>query len=364
MDGDVYFDVESLPGYGKLSGREQADNRSGERVAVDDRKRNPADFALWKGAKPNEPTWDSPWGAGRPGWHIECSAMIQALLGEGLDIHGGGADLVFPHHENELAQSQAACGCGAHDAAAAEAAAAAFVRYWVHNGFVKARPNIRIVSAALTVVVHSSCPGAAVLSSNRIFCCCSRLPAFCHFSGFFSTYHTHGLSPNPPRVRGLTSHQVDSEKMSKSLGNFFTIRDVLGRYAPAALRLMLHGTQYRAPINYTQRSLEEASDRAYYTYQTLADADAALKGASEAEIAAAIPPPLAAGPKGEPSMAAEAAAAAAELPLAVSAGLRDDLNTPQAVAALSGPLKLLNDLLSTKKGKKARFAGRFRREFR
>lgn len=141
--------------------------------------------------------------------------------------------------------------------------------------------------------------------------------------------------------------------MSKSLGNFFTIRDVLAKYSPAALRLMLLGTQYRAPINYTQRALEEASDRAYYTYQTLADADAAVAAASEADRAAAPPAPPAAGAKGEPSIAAEAAAAAAALPGHVMAGLRDDLNTPQAVAALSAPLKLLNDLLTTKKGKKA-----------
>ena len=130
-DGDVYFSVDSLPGYGSLSGRKLEDNRAGERVAVDDRKKNAADFALWKAAKPGEPTWDSPWGAGRPGWHIECSAMIEKMLGASIDIHGGGQDLVFPHHENELAQSTAACGCGTNDCAEP------FVKYWVHNGFVK-----------------------------------------------------------------------------------------------------------------------------------------------------------------------------------------------------------------------------------
>jgi cysteinyl-tRNA synthetase len=110
-DGDVYFSVDALPEYGSLSGRKLEDNRAGERVAVDTRKKNPADFALWKAAKPGEPTWDSPWGAGRPGWHIECSAMIESILGKSIDIHGGGQDLVFPHHENELAQSTASCRC-------------------------------------------------------------------------------------------------------------------------------------------------------------------------------------------------------------------------------------------------------------
>jgi len=189
VDGDVYFAVDTLPEYGALSGRKLEDNRAGERVAVDGRKKNAADFALWKSAKPGEPTWESPWGAGRPGWHIECSAMIEKVLGQRIDIHGGGQDLVFPHHENELAQSTAACRCGvdhgpiggaaaagaragtgagagAGAAAAAGGASEPFVRYWVHNGFVK----------------------------------------------------------------------VDSEKMSKSLGNFFTIRDVLKLYHAFALR--------------------------------------------------------------------------------------------------------------------------------
>ena len=211
-DGDVYFSVDSLPEYGSLSGRKLEDNRAGERVAVDTRKKNPADFALWKAAKPGEPTWDSPWGAGRPGWHIECSAMIESILGRSIDIHGGGQDLVFPHHENELAQSTASCRCctegelGLGGGKTNEEPEEPFVRYWVHNGFVK----------------------------------------------------------------------VDSEKMSKSLGNFFTIREVTERYHPTALRWMLLGTHYRAPINYTQRALEEASDRLYYLYQTLVESKDAL----------------------------------------------------------------------------------------
>ena len=273
VEGDVFFEVDTLPGYGRLSGRDAEDNRAGERVAVDSRKRNPADFALWKSAKPGEPTWPSPWGPGRPGWHIECSAMIRAILGDSIDIHGGGADLKFPHHENELAQSAAACGCGAHTRDAADAAAGAFVGTWMHNGFVR----------------------------------------------------------------------VDDEKMSKSLGNFFTIRDVLARYAPSALRLMLLGTHYRAAINYSDRVLEEASDRAFYTYQALADADAAATEAAAKGTGGGAPS----------GVAAEAATAAVALPAAVAEALADDLGTPAALAALSAPLKLLNDLIGTKKGRSA-----------
>eukprot|EP00193_Tetraselmis_chui_P016857 CAMPEP_0177793436 /NCGR_PEP_ID=MMETSP0491_2-20121128/25072_1 /TAXON_ID=63592 /ORGANISM="Tetraselmis chuii, Strain PLY429" /LENGTH=574 /DNA_ID=CAMNT_0019315947 /DNA_START=148 /DNA_END=1872 /DNA_ORIENTATION=- len=250
VDGDVYFSVPSLPDYGRLSRRKQDDNRAGERVAVDSRKRSPGDFALWKAAKP---------GAGRPGWHIECSAMIRALLGPAIDIHGGGQDLLFPHHENEIAQSQAAA-CGCEDLQLHNGQD--FVRYWVHNGFVN----------------------------------------------------------------------VDSEKMSKSLGNFFTIRDVLRLYHPLALRWFLIGTHYRAGLNYTQRALEEASDRVYYLYQTILDADAIL---SEAD-------------------AVSDSADGGPVEAAVAAALLDDLNTAVAVAALSEPLKSMNDLLYTKKGRKAK----------
>ena len=286
-DGDVYFSVDSLPEYGSLSGRKLEDNRAGERVAVDTRKQNPADFALWKAAKPGEPTWDSPWGAGRPGWHIECSAMIESILGRSIDIHGGGQDLVFPHHENELAQSTASCRCctegelGLGGGKTNEGPEEPFVRYWVHNGFVK----------------------------------------------------------------------VDSEKMSKSLGNFFTIREVTERYHPTALRWMLLGTHYRAPINYTQRALEEASDRLYYLYQTLVESKDALVDAQakDAETAGETKPK----PKPPTGIAAEGIELAAETTAAVDSALADDLNTPLAIASLSAPLKTLNDLVSTKKGKKA-----------
>lgn len=265
-DGDVFFQVDTLPSYGALSGRSQEDNRAGERVAVDSRKRGPADFALWKAAKPGEPSWPSPWGAGRPGWHIECSAMIGDVLGHTVDIHGGGRDLVFPHHENELAQATA-CQCGGgHSRSDSKQP---FVRYWVHNGFVN----------------------------------------------------------------------VDAEKMSKSLGNFFTIRDVLRQYHPMALRWFLVSTQYRQGINYTQRALEEASDRIYYLYQTIADVQDQL--AANVPAASAAP----AGGKNTNDVGG------ALLEEALTA-LADDLNTPLAIAALSAPLKAINDLLHTKKGRK------------
>jgi cysteinyl-tRNA synthetase len=167
VDGDVYFGVDSFPGYGRLSGRNLDDLKAGARVEVDDRKRNPLDFALWKSSKPGEPSWDSPWGPGRPGWHIECSTMSTKYLGETFDIHGGGKDLVFPHHENEIAQSEAATG-------------KPFCRYFFHNGFVN----------------------------------------------------------------------IDKEKMSKSLGNFFTIREIHKAYDPEALRLFLLTTHYRSPVNF------------------------------------------------------------------------------------------------------------------
>jgi cysteinyl-tRNA synthetase len=177
-DGDVNFAVRRFPNYGRLSGKSIDELRAGERVAVADAKQDPLDFVLWKAAKADEPDeakWASSFGTGRPGWHIECSAMANALLGDTLDIHGGGADLQFPHHENEIAQSE-----GAHDGS--------FVRYWMHNGFVR----------------------------------------------------------------------VDDEKMSKSLGNFFTIREVLRQYAPEVLRLFVLRAHYRSALNYADAHLEDA----------------------------------------------------------------------------------------------------------
>jgi cysteinyl-tRNA synthetase len=172
----VYFQVDTLPGYGALSHRSLPEllESAGARVDVDERKRTPVDFALWKAAKPGEPSWESPWGDGRPGWHIECSAMSLQILGDGFDIHGGGSDLVFPHHENEIAQS---VGAG-HD----------FARYWIHNGMVN----------------------------------------------------------------------VDGEKMSKSLGNFTTLRDVLGQFDPRAFRLLVLQTHYRRQMELGEKELADA----------------------------------------------------------------------------------------------------------
>jgi cysteinyl-tRNA synthetase len=175
VNGDIYYSVEKFENYGKLSGRKLEDMEAGARVDIDERKRNPFDFALWKSFKPDEPFWDSPWGKGRPGWHIECSAMSSAYLGETFDIHGGGKDLVFPHHENEIAQSEGAYG-------------KPFTKYWIHNGFVN----------------------------------------------------------------------INNEKMSKSLGNFLLIKDILKSYHPDAVRLFLLSNHYRSPIDYTDKAMEEA----------------------------------------------------------------------------------------------------------
>lgn len=255
INGDVYFSVDKFPEYGKLSGRKLEDNRAGERVAVDTRKKHPADFALWKSAKEGEPFWESPWGPGRPGWHIECSAMSAAYLGYSFDIHGGGMDLVFPHHENEIAQSCAAC-------------RKSNITYWIHNGFVN----------------------------------------------------------------------IDSEKMSKSLGNFFTIRQVIDLYHPLALRLFLIGTHYRSPINYTIVQIESASDRLFYIYQTLDDCQVLLSQHDEASWKDSIP--------------AETANCINKFQDEVLSSISDDLHTPVALAAMSDPLKLINDHLHARKGKK------------
>ncbi|MBI5844715.1 MAG: cysteine--tRNA ligase [Deltaproteobacteria bacterium] len=183
VDGDVYFRVEAFPAYGRLSGRKLADMEVGARVDIDERKESPFDFALWKSAKPGEPSWESPWGPGRPGWHIECSAMSRERLGHSFDIHGGGSDLIFPHHENEIAQSEAAFG-------------GTFVKYWMHNGFVN----------------------------------------------------------------------VNSEKMSKSLGNFFTVGEALKKYHPESIRLFLLSKHYRGPVDFSDAAMNDAAsglDRLY-----------------------------------------------------------------------------------------------------
>jgi cysteinyl-tRNA synthetase len=186
--GDVNYAVRRFAGYGKLSGKSLDELRAGERVEVDTTKQDPLDFVLWKKSKLDEPKWPSPWGEGRPGWHIECSAMSARLLGEPFDIHGGGEDLQFPHHENEIAQSEGASG-------------SKFVNYWMHNAFI----------------------------------------------------------------------QVDKEKMSKSLGNFFTVRDVLAKYDPEVVRFFILRAHYRSPINYSDANLDDAKAALTRLYTALKD---------------------------------------------------------------------------------------------
>ncbi|MCA1766192.1 MAG: cysteine--tRNA ligase [Desulfobulbaceae bacterium] len=200
VDGDVYYRVDRLKDYGKLSGRQLDEMQAGARISVNEIKENPMDFALWKSSKPGEPTWDSPWGTGRPGWHIECSAMSRKYLGDTFDIHGGGKDLIFPHHENEIAQSEGATG-------------APFARNWIHHGFVT----------------------------------------------------------------------IKDEKMSKSLHNFLTIREVLADHHPEVLRLFMFSTHYRTPLDYSEQALHDAAvglDRLYNCVAAIGELSGSTGGAS------------------------------------------------------------------------------------
>jgi cysteinyl-tRNA synthetase len=238
-NGDVFYAVNNFPGYGKLSGKSLEDLRAGERVEVDSFKRDPMDFVLWKAAKPGEPSWDSPWGKGRPGWHIECSAMSSHHLGQHFDIHGGGQDLQFPHHENEIAQSEAA---HSHDGKLCQ-----MVNYWMHNGFVR----------------------------------------------------------------------VDDEKMSKSLGNFFTIRTVLEKYDAEVVRFFILRAHYRSPLNYSDQHLDDAKSALTRLYTALRGAGAVIQ-----DIDWQHPQ-------------------AARFKLAMD----DDFNTPEAIAVL---FDLANEVNKTK----------------
>ena len=229
-NGDIYYDVSRFANYGRLSGKRLEDLRAGERVAVDEAKQDPLDFVLWKAAKSGEPSWPSPWGAGRPGWHIECSAMSTRCLGAHFDIHGGGMDLKFPHHENEIAQSEASSG-------------EPFVNYWMHNGFVN----------------------------------------------------------------------VDEEKMSKSLGNFFTVREILQSYRPEEVRFFILASHYRSPLNYSQENLDNARAGLTRLYM-------ALRG-------------LRAGSGAMPANGCREA---------FSRAMDDDFNTPEAIAALFEIAKEIN----------------------
>jgi cysteinyl-tRNA synthetase len=241
VDGDVYYSVAGFAGYGKLSQKNIDELAAGARVEVDERKRSPLDFALWKSSKPGEPIWESPWGAGRPGWHIECSAMSTKYLGQPFDIHGGGRDLIFPHHENEIAQSE-----GAFNQPLA--------RYWLHNGFLN----------------------------------------------------------------------INQEKMSKSLGNFFTIREILEEFDAAALRHYFLASHYRSPMDFSKEGLSEAAratDRIYETIERLVKTKAMSDGA--------VPD--------------------SALLDAFRQEMNDDFNTPRALALLFDEIRSLNRLLDGKK---------------
>lgn len=307
LAGDVYYRVAHFGPYGQLSGRRLEDLQAGARVEVDRRKDNPMDFALWKAAKPGEPAWDSPWGPGRPGWHIECSAMSQKHLGTTFDVHLGGRDLIFPHHENELAQSQGANG---EDT---------YARYWVHNGFVT-------------------------------------------FAG---------------------------EKMSKSLGNFFTIREVTTLYHPEVLRCFLLAVHYRSPVNFdvevtcpqcqvvldqTQQEacecaacgykttpqelrrtvrfagLEETDERLAYIYETLLAAEGFLARAKPVSTEGSVLPSV------------------GEMLTRVCTAMHDDLNTAAAFAHLSEPLADINRIIASKNGvdkaERYRTIAKFRQDMR
>jgi cysteinyl-tRNA synthetase len=241
VDGDMFYPVEGFPGYGKLSGKKIDELEAGARVEVDERKKSPLDFALWKSSKPNEPTWNSPWGPGRPGWHIECSAMSTKYLGQPFDIHGGGRDLMFPHHENEIAQSEGAFG-------------ESLARYWIHNGLLT----------------------------------------------------------------------VNGEKMSKSLGNYFTMQEVLQEHDPAALRHLFLGTHYRNPMDFSREGLQEAGKAVDRIYETIDRAEHAIGGKSNA-----VP---------EPSLLD-----------AFRQEMDDDFNTPRALALIFDEVRSLNRLLDEKK---------------
>ncbi len=232
-NGDVYYDVSRFEHYGELSGKRLEDLRAGSRVEVDEAKDDPLDFVLWKAAKPGEPRWDSPWGPGRPGWHIECSAMSGHCLGDHFDIHGGGMDLKFPHHENEIAQSEGATG---HK----------FVNVWMHNGFV----------------------------------------------------------------------QVNEEKMSKSLGNFFTVREVLKHYTSEIVRYFILGSHYRGPLTYSTENLDNAKAALERFYM-------ALRG---------LPSGQEAGIKGQET----------EYEQRFSAAMNDDFNTPGAMAVMFDLVRDIN----------------------
>jgi cysteinyl-tRNA synthetase len=248
-NGDVFYAVGTFAGYGQLSGKNVEELRAGERVDVDEAKRDPLDFVLWKMAKPGEPYWESPWGQGRPGWHIECSAMSTCCLGNHFDIHGGGMDLQFPHHENEIAQSEGATG-------------ERFVNLWMHNGFVR----------------------------------------------------------------------VNEEKMSKSLGNFFTVREILARYRPEAVRFFILNSHYRSPLNYCDENLDEAHAALTRLYTALRGLEpVCAEGAGEGFVGR------------------------------FEEAMQDDFNTPQAISVLFDLAREINRQKSADEAAARELAGALKR---
>ncbi|HXW69340.1 MAG TPA: cysteine--tRNA ligase, partial [Dissulfurispiraceae bacterium] len=255
-EGSVYFAVDTFPEYGKLSGKEQKDLLAGARVNIEENKRNPSDFALWKASKENEPWWESPWGRGRPGWHIECSAMAIRHLGKSIDIHGGGADLIFPHHDNEIAQSEAFTG-------------KPFAKYWVHNGFIT----------------------------------------------------------------------IDKEKMSKSLGNFFTIREILDKFDPEVIRLFLISSHYRSPIEFSNEQLrdgEASLDRCYSTFSRINEF---LSGAQA---------PASKARKDIAGISEELAAVLETFKDRFEEAMDDDFNTALAIGHVFELIRVINKFLDAK----------------
>ncbi|MGC8777452.1 MAG: cysteine--tRNA ligase [Candidatus Caldatribacteriaceae bacterium] len=267
IGGDVLFDVARFPSYGKLSRKKLAELQEGARVEVRYQKRNPADFVLWKEAKPGEPFWESPWGRGRPGWHIECSAMAMKYLGATLDIHAGGVDLIFPHHENEIAQSEAATG-------------QPFARFFLHNGYVN----------------------------------------------------------------------INEEKMSKSLGNIITVRELCAKYEPETLRVALFSTHYRNPINIDEELLSSSRNylervknflRALHFVEEKTQEDPRRLGRSDPEIVGRL----------------------RELELLFLSALADDFNTPQALGAFSEFMRFANAYLLPSQGRWSQEALQVMRRF-
>lgn len=253
VEGDVYFDTSAFPDYGKLSGQNMEELEAGARIDVDEKKRNPMDFALWKAKKPGEPAWDSPWGPGRPGWHIECSVMAIKYLGETIDIHSGGQDLTFPHHENEIAQSEGATG-------------KPFARYWLHNGYIN----------------------------------------------------------------------VNNQKMSKSLGNFFTVRDIQKEFDLEVVRLFMLSAHYRSPVNFSRELLEQAQSALDRLYNARNNIEYLLEQAKEREMT-----------ETEKELAAQLESYVEKFEEA----MEDDVNTADAIAVIFDLVKDINTNLSFENSK-------------